>query len=370
MAPFLVDHIPVFLITALFVGFGYAFGAVTGIGVMDNVGVSSLLYGAKMGAGAVALVAGPVLIVFFLSRLIPWVRRKGLVQGHQSESSWAEYREFLAPRRLAGLFTVFVLLVPLMNTFSGFKGAIPEIQPFRWDVAFMQFDRALHLNHHPWEILHPWLGYPLMTWILDFFYYIWFPVKIVTLAWLGWSRGSSVRTQFFVTYFALWILLGTVLATALSSAGPCYFGLVTGEADPYEPLMQYLYAVNEHSPLTALKIQKLLWAGYTGEEKLVEGIAAMPSLHVALPVLYAIVGWRIHRWIGVAYALYTFVILLGSIHLGWHYAIDGYLVLLAVPVIWKVVGFTLRVYYRWSLRWKFRIPPGACSNDTVVHGDE
>ena len=36
---------------------------------------------------------------------------------------------------------------------------------------------------------------------------------------------------------------------------------------------------------------------------------------------------------------------------------------LAVPVIWKVVGFVLNVYYRWSVRWTSRIASGSCSND-------
>jgi hypothetical protein len=35
---------------------------------------------------------------------------------------------------------------------------------------------------------------------------------------------------------------------------------------------------------------------------------------------------------------YTGLIFLGSIVLGWHYAIDGYVSLLAVPMIWMLAG--------------------------------
>jgi TRAP-type C4-dicarboxylate transport system permease small subunit len=67
----------------------------------------------------------------------------------------------------------------------------------------------------------------------------------------------------------------------------------------------------------------------------------MPSLHVALAVLYPLVGFRVNRWLGVAFVLYAFLILLGSIHLGWHYAIDGYVSAIAVIAIWKLVGYFL-----------------------------
>src|SRR3546814_4974916 len=36
--------------------------------------------------------------------------------------------------------------------------------------------------------------------------------------------------------------------------------------------------------------------------------------------------------------LYAVVIFLGSIHLGWHYAVDGYVSIVAVAAIWAEIG--------------------------------
>jgi hypothetical protein len=41
------------------------------------------------------------------------------------------------------------------------------------------------------------------------------------------------------------------------------------------------------------------------------------------------------RWIAIAYA---FVILLGSVHLGWHYAADGYVAAGVTWLIWAAMG--------------------------------
>ncbi len=111
--------------------------------------------------------------------------------------------------------------------------------------------------------------------------------------------------------------------------------------------MNYLSGVNETYPLIALRVQSYLWAGHVSPApQAVEGISAMPSLHVATPVLFSLLGWRAHRWLGVAYTAYAVIVLLGSVHLGWHYAVDGYASIILVPVIWKASGAAVDWYYQ------------------------
>jgi hypothetical protein len=38
---------------------------------------------------------------------------------------------------------------------------------------------------------------------------------------------------------------------------------------------------------------------------------------------------------------YAVIIFIGSVHLGWHYALDGYLGIAGVWLIWKFAGFVL-----------------------------
>ena len=54
------------------------------------------------------------------------------------------------------------------------------------------------------------------------------------------------------------------------------------------------------------------------------GISAMPSMHVASSVLMALYASTHARWAGWAMWTFAALIMIGSVHLGWHYAIDGY----------------------------------------------
>ena len=47
---------------------------------------------------------------------------------------------------------------------------------------------------------------------------------------------------------------------------------------------------------------------------------------------------------------FCILIMIGSVHLGWHYAIDGYVSVLAVIAIWKAVGWALRFHpsFAWT----------------------
>ena len=67
------------------------------------------------------------------------------------------------------------------------------------------------------------------------------------------------------------------------------------------------------------------------------GISAMPSLHNAIAVLYALIAFRIGKAIGIFMSLYAAIIFVGSVHLGWHYAVDGIIAAIAMYAIWKAV---------------------------------
>ncbi|HEX6119288.1 MAG TPA: phosphatase PAP2 family protein, partial [Dongiaceae bacterium] len=152
-------------------------------------------------------------------------------------------------------------------------------------------------------------------------------------------RDDRLRKQFFFTVLLGWILLGNVAAMLLSSAGPCFFARVTGLPDPYEPLALYLAGVDPVNPIFAVTAQKILWHAYEFRSLTVgAGISAMPSMHVALVALFALVCWRVRRWLGVAMTIYALIVLVTSVHLAWHYAVDGYIGAAGMIAIWWVVG--------------------------------
>jgi hypothetical protein len=121
-----------------------------------------------------------------------------------------------------------------------------------------------------------------------------------------------------------------------------FYAEITGDPAVYGEQMAFLRAIDQEVPLLSLRLRDHLWAAYaTGEGAVGTGISAMPSLHVAIVTLCAISSWYLSWRVGLAMTFYAVVILAGSVHLGWHYAVDGYASIIGVAVIWYAVGKVL-----------------------------
>jgi hypothetical protein len=106
--------------------------------------------------------------------------------------------------------------------------------------------------------------------------------------------------------------------------------------------MQYLRQASESVPVPALDAQEMLWRAYESRGVAVGGgISAMPSLHVGVAFLFFLVARAVNRQLAAAAAVFAALILLGSVHLGWHYAIDGYVAVAMTWIIWGGVGWLL-----------------------------
>ena len=173
--------------------------------------------------------------------------------------------------------------------------------------------------------LKPVLGLAPVTSVISYLYNLWLPLMYLILLWQIFSlRDGRLRQQYLISFLLAWALLGNALALLFSSAGPCFYGEVVAGADPYAPLMDYLRsAAGEGLKNWSLEAQAYLWTNYQSTGVAVGGgISAMPSLHVAVATLQALLGWRLSRRLGWLLTAYAGVILVGSVHLGWHYAIE------------------------------------------------
>ncbi len=255
-----------------------------------------------------------------------------------------QFRRFANPERIVTVLPVFLLFPFFGSAFSYFRVYIPSFQPFSWDPALARWDSWLHGGVAPWEWLQPILGYPYVTAIINGFYHLWFVVMFGVVLWqMGSLKRPRVRMQFFLTFVLLWALLGNVAATLLSSAGPVYYGRVTGLSDPFVPLMAYLHAANEVVPVLALNVQDMLWTSYTENGlAIVGGMTAMPSMHMATCTSFALVGFAADRRLGWLFTAFAAIVQIGSVHLGWHYAVDGYIAVIGTVLIWLAVGWFLR----------------------------
>ncbi|MGI9463905.1 MAG: phosphatase PAP2 family protein [Aestuariivirgaceae bacterium] len=238
-------------------------------------------------------------------------------------------------RRLAVGIPMIAVLAPFMTIFGEFKAAVPMFNGgFVWDQAFNDLDRWLHFGTLPWQWLQPVLGYPPITFAINFSYNFWFfGMWMVWAVWAFTTRPDANRTHFFLTFMLLWSIGGSLMAIQLSSAGPAFYTLIGLSPDPYTPLMQYLQHADQFLPVWALDTQAMLWTGFNGRT-VADGISAMPSMHNASSLLFVLTARHLGKWPFRLLAAHCFLIFIGSVHLAWHYAIDAYVGWALTLVLW------------------------------------
>lgn len=234
-----------------------------------------------------------------------------------------------------------VLMPVVIAAYGVLKQLLPLVTPFAWDDAFAAADRLIFLGRQPWELTHALLDGPAATLVIDRFYTLW--VALLFFAILGFALFAPryERARFFLSFATAWILLGVVGAYLGASAGPCYAALIgASSAGEFAPLMERLHAYSAgYGQLGAVEWQGVLWDAHVGRDYgFGMGISAMPSLHNAIAVLYALVFARFGRIWAIAGWAFAAMILVGSVHLGWHYAVDGFVSAIAMAGIWWAAG--------------------------------
>ena len=269
-----------------------------------------------------------------------------------SSRNWPEIVALRIPLALG--FTTAISYLHL-----SFKVNIANFAPYTWDHFFAAVDRALFLGHDPWVLIHQLFPDVGATLIFNLLYLIWFLVMqmaIFSIALLGLRH--PLRLTFLLAFGLNWVVGGVILAILFPAAGPVYMERITG--DPmFQPLMELLYRQAETNYIMALESQEWLWEGYTLAEVEPVGISAFPSLHLGIATTIACLGFAASRVVGWLAAAFTLGILAASVHLGWHYAIDGIVGIVLALVIWRISA-------RVTQRWLARTAPGPLGEDTVA----
>lgn len=232
-------------------------------------------------------------------------------------------RDFTQPYPVG--FMIGVILVGLqMAVLSWLKIMLPLSVGFWADPLLTNLDAAI-FRTDPWLLLR-WLD-PAAS-LIDRAYMTWAPAKFAVLLVLLCLPESSRKSQALLAYFALCgtVMLGQYL---LPSAGPVFYhhlGLGDRFADmPVRPWVA--------------RSAGYLWAGYLEAGGGVgTGISAMPSLHVAVALWLALVGRSYLPKLQVVGWAYFGVILVGSVYLGWHYALDGIVAVVITLAAWAIAG--------------------------------
>ena len=267
------------------------------------------------------------------------------VRPFQWTGLWQGFRQceiFSGDRAAAA--AVPILLLPLFaGIFTSFKVTIPEMAPFSWDPALMRLDLAMHGGFHPWALLQPILGHPLVTSAISYLYNLWFAMWLVVYWQMFRVNNRVLRMQFLLSFVLAWIVLGSIGAFYLSSAGPVYYGAVVDGPNPYAGLMAYLNDSHGVYRNWSIIAQDYLWQIYqSGNAHLGGGISAMPSLHVGVALLVYLLARHFGRLFAWLAGVYLLIIIVGSIHLGWHYAVDSYVSIIGTLLIWGFSGWVAK----------------------------
>jgi hypothetical protein len=316
-----------------------------GIGLMESIWL-----GAPLSFGLVGIVSGTTFVFLFLiiglwlaldlARL--WWR--GYSESPLQALKITLLDDILAPGRVANTIHAFVANGVFFVGFLTIKKNIPIAIPFALDKPLMELDRWIHFGHLPHEILAPVFNYPFVTFLVNVIYNLWFVVLTAYFFWQGFRKSdTALRQQYLIAYLLTWLVGTCILGTLLSSAGPCFYSFIVAGPDPYAGLMTYLADANQLYSIWAVPTQETLWQSHLAGHGEIEGVSAMPSMHVGTTILFILCavqsGKRWLTWFTIPFALSIFI---GSILLGWHYAVDGYAGALVAIACWKLSGWWVK----------------------------
>jgi membrane-associated phospholipid phosphatase len=266
------------------------------------------------------------------------------------------FRHMFAPPRVARFVAGIVLMLTagilFMSTFSSLKTTMGIAGGFQFDVVQADIDKAIHFGVDPWRWLYALGHHPWVQRVLEYNYNVgWFVVCYGLLFWWVTSpRTRSRHVRYVLSIFSTWVLVGNILAASFLSAGPAFYGRVTGDTARFGELLGYLQ-VSAGQFSSAVTFQNYLWYLFAHNmHGLGSGISAFPSMHVALITMNALfIGELSRRWAMVFWG-YAAVVMFSSVYLGWHYAIDGYVSIVVVVALYWGIRKLAPLFAR--LRWR------------------
>lgn len=286
-----------------------------------------------------SLVAFVALGIYAVVRLV-WAIVAMMIRGEREPARRLYDAARQMPPRVAAVVAGVELAAVNAALFSALKAAIPNVVPFWADRPIMLIERAL-LGDDAWRVAQHWIGWATPG--IDLLYILWIAIQLAAIYAVMTLAPSPRKTQAIVCYFLLWEVVGLFAAAAFSSAGPIFYDRIFGGAQ-FAALAPTLASLHGNAALAA---SERLWAAHMGLSTSVgAGISAMPSLHVACAVWLALV---LRAFLPKVQALgwaYAALIWVGSVLLGWHYALDGPAGALGAILVWRWTPAFSRLFSR------------------------
>ncbi len=246
---------------------------------------------------------------------------------------------FVLPRgelvsRIPRAFLVLMACNLFFLTFTMVKTSLPYAVPFWADPPLAALDRAMHFGVDPYVLTHA-----LAAWIppaaaMGLYMGVWLvPAMYLPVILVLFDADRARVGRFLLLYAVGWAVLGSVLALLGMSAGPIFYDRLLG-GDRFAGLEEALVASGIMSS-TVGGVQDFLWSVYeTGTQGVGSGISAFPSVHVGMACVVALYLYERARWLAPLAVAIVAAFQFLSVHLGWHYAVDGYASIAVIVATW------------------------------------
>jgi hypothetical protein len=252
-------------------------------------------------------------------------------------------RRMFSTGRLATFLSGLALLMAFglfQATFTSIKNGLPVWRDgFHHDRLQADIDAWLHFGTDPWRWLQMAAGSDLARTLIEWNYNVlWFVICFGALFFVATSpKAAAIRTRYLICFALVWVVIGNVLAGVFLSAGPAFYGYVTGDAARFSEQLAFL-ARSAASQNSAAAYQHYLWSRHeAGATGFGSGISAFPSVHVGLITVNALFVLEYSRKLGIAAFAYVLFIVMSSVYLAWHYAIDGYAAVVLTTAMYLAV---------------------------------
>lgn len=242
-------------------------------------------------------------------------------------------------------FLTPLLTAVLVGTaYNVFKQRMLPSTGYGYDGFLAGIDHSI-FGTDPWKLTHALVPSAEATRLIDLAYHpFFFPMTMGIAICTFLPLNSRHRLRHTMAFAMLTIVPTSLVAALLPAVGPCFDLFYHGNQQFVEmtntlAAQQATLIAQGHPGLESLaaqaKLQSLLGAPSIADGG---GIAALPSMHNALSTLFLcfLVGFS-RRWLWVALP-YAALILFGSVHLGWHYAIDGVVGIALAFLMWRIAG--------------------------------
>jgi len=244
-------------------------------------------------------------------------------------------RQFVGTVRWSTSARIMLVAVLVAAGYNTLKSNIPDLMPFYADPYLADIDEWLH-GKPPWQLAHK-LPTAIVSPLVDFTYsFVWFGQWLGVLFYVSLWNGGARRERYLWALASTVLIIGTLLATAFSSVGPVFYHRFYG-SDRFNELNDALLS---NGPALAKLFAAYLVKSHLGDAAAYgTGISAMPSMHMAICVLNASFLTTFgHRSLTLVAWLFVALMQFGMVYSGWHYAVDGYVSIIVVGVIWWVSG--------------------------------